>query len=267
MNVGKVGAPVQAVAPKKMTLADVRSGVISAPQRLLVYGTEGSGKSTFAAGAPKAIFLGAEGGTLYLDVARLPEPRTWQDVLDGLALVEHDAHVYETLVVDPLNWLEALCWHAVTGGKGAIDQKPFDYGRGYTAALNLWRVMLATVERIWTTRKMHILFLAHAEVKRFENPMGEAWNHYVPNMNEKASSLFKRWVDHVLFLQVEAVARKNDEDKRIIGRGTGSRIAHACPSAAFDAKGRNLPPELVLPAVGGWDVFFEAVKKGQQVSK
>lgn len=130
MNVGKVGAPVQAVAPKKMTLADVRSGVISAPQRLLVYGTEGSGKSTFAAGAPKAIFLGAEGGTLYLDVARLPEPRTWQDVLDGLALVEHDAHVYETLVVDPLNWLEALCWHAVTGGKGAIDQKPFDYGAG-----------------------------------------------------------------------------------------------------------------------------------------
>lgn len=259
MNVGKVAAaPPQ---QKRVSLADIRSGPIEMPQRVLVYGTEGSGKSTFAAGAPKPLFLGAEGGTLYLDVARLPEPRSWQDVLDGLELVRHERHEYETLVIDPLNWLEPLCWNQVTGGK-PIDSKPWDYGKGYVAALSLWRVMLAELERVWSERRMHVVLVAHAEVKRFENPMGEAWNHYVPAMNEKASSLFKRWVDHVLYLQVEHVARKN-EDGRTVGKTTGVRIAHTSPCAAFDAKGRNLPPELQLTAQGGWGVFFEAMKKGQ----
>lgn len=263
MNIAKVGQPAtQAAAqPKKVSLADVRSGPIRMPQRLLVYGVEGSGKSTFAAGAPKTLFLGSEGGTLYLNVSRLPEPHSWQDVSDSLAAVRHEPHDYETLVIDPLNWLEPMCWSAVTGGK-PIDQKPWDFGKGYVAAVNLWRAMLDTLERIWSERKMHIVLLAHAEVKRFENPMGEAWNHYVPAMNEKASGLFKRWVDHVLFLQVEHVARQTD-DKRTIGRTTGARIAHTSPCAAYDAKARDLPPELILPPTGGWDVFFSAATKGQ----
>ena len=196
------------------------------------------------------------------DVARLPEPRTWQDVMDSLAAVRTEDHAYRTLVVDPVNWLEPLCWAHVTGGKGAIDQRPWDYGKGYVAALGHWRVMQDARERIWTERRMHVVLIAHAEVKRFENPMGEAWNHYVPAMNEKAASLFKRWVDHLLFLQVEHVARKG-EDGRTLGKTTGARIAHTSPCAAYDAKCRGLPPELMLQAAGGWDVFFEAVTKGQ----
>lgn len=256
MNVTKVQQRPEPVAasPRKLTLADIRGGPIEAPHRVLVYGVEGSGKSTFAASAPAPLFLGMEGGTIRLDVQRLPEPRTWADVLEAVAFVRNEDHPFKTLVVDPLNWIEPMCWHAVTGGK-PIDAKPFDYGKGYVAALALWRTLLEQLERVWIERKIHVVLVAHAEIKRFENPMGEAWNHYVPAMNEKASGLFKRWVDHVIFVAPEQVARKG-EDGRVVGKGTGIRMAYAAPCPAFDAKGRGIAPETVLPAVDGWGVIF-----------
>jgi hypothetical protein len=48
--------------------------------RALIYGAEKVGKSTWSAGAPKPIFLGAESGTERLDVDRL-QPSSWEEAL------------------------------------------------------------------------------------------------------------------------------------------------------------------------------------------
>ena len=62
--------PLQTSAPlvRKSRLSEVTSGRVDRPPRLVVYGVEGIGKSTFAAGAPNTIFLGPENGTETLDV-------------------------------------------------------------------------------------------------------------------------------------------------------------------------------------------------------
>ncbi len=59
---------------KKMCIESVRTGRIEKPIRVLMYGTDGVGKTTFAADAPGPVFLAAEDGTAQLDVARFPEP-------------------------------------------------------------------------------------------------------------------------------------------------------------------------------------------------
>jgi hypothetical protein len=60
------------VPPPRMSLAAVRRGPIAEPMRVLLYGVEGIGKSTFGAAAPAPIFLGAEDGTAELDVPASP---------------------------------------------------------------------------------------------------------------------------------------------------------------------------------------------------
>ena len=65
-------------------LTRVRRGKIAAPIKALVYGVEGVGKSTLGAGLPDPRFVCAESGTEQLDVARLPEPRAWGEVLQAL---------------------------------------------------------------------------------------------------------------------------------------------------------------------------------------
>lgn len=59
----------------------VLTGKVFSPPRLLVYGLDGSGKSTFAAGAPNAIFIQTEKGLDQLGPARFPLAKNIETVM------------------------------------------------------------------------------------------------------------------------------------------------------------------------------------------
>jgi hypothetical protein len=240
-----------------MTLANVVRGKIVKPIRCMVFGIHGVGKSTFAADAPSPIFLCSEDGTAQLDVARLPTPRSWADVLEAIRVLTHEEHDFKTLVIDTLDWLEPLCWAQVcaAGGKAAIED--FGYGKGYVAALDVWRGLIARLEQLERTRKMHIVLLAHAAVKKHDDPFAGQFDRYRMKLHEKAGDLLAEWVDALLFARHEVAAVKGAKDSKARGVSSGARILHTQWTAAFDAKNRfGLPEEMPL----SWADFEAAVK-------
>jgi hypothetical protein len=241
---------------RRKALASVRKGVLDTPARVLVYGSEKVGKSTFAAGAPKPIFLGAENGTERLDVERL-QPSSWAEAVDWVGDLATEAHDYKTLVVDPVNWLEPMCWAAVVGESGAtIESFDGGYGKGYVAALGLWRVFLLGLEKCWR-RGMNIVIVAHSQVKSFQNPEGPAFDRYELAMNAKAAGLLKQWADAVLFARLETFTKLDPVTKKAKGYSSGARVLHTHPCAAYDAGTRwKLPDEIPL----SWGDFWEAVQ-------
>jgi hypothetical protein len=249
-------ANVNSVKPPRMSFANVRSGTLDLPLRVLLYGVEGVGKSTFAARAPKPIFLGADAGTENLAITRLPEPKSWEEVFEAIRLLQNESHDYETLVVDPLNFLEPFCWaHLCAKNKWESIEDP-GYGKGYDAALDEWRVFIAEVERLWLTRRMHIVFLAHVRLKLYKNPEGEDFERYTVPMHAKSADMLRAWCAYVLFAKHNLFALKDGKTKRVRGVSDGARVIHTQWNAAFDAKNRaDLPPELPL----SWDRFVEAV--------
>ncbi len=72
-------------------LQTIRTGKAQGPPRLLVYGTEGIGKSTFGASAPKPIFIPTEDGLDNIDCASFPLCKTFGEVMGYL----------EALLVEP----------------------------------------------------------------------------------------------------------------------------------------------------------------------
>jgi len=226
--------------------------------RVLLYGTEGIGKSTFAAAAPSPIFLASEDGTAELDVARFPPPRVWTDVLDAIAELTTGEHEYRTLVIDTLDWLEPICWAHVV--EQARDPKiksieGFGYGKGYQAALDAWRVFLAALEHLRNVRGMHVIMVAHAWIKPFANPEGDSYDRYELKLNAKAAGALKEWSDAVLFARYETFTLKDDR-KRVRGVSSGARVIHTQRTAAWDSKNRyDLPDTLPLD----WNAFAEAV--------
>lgn len=247
------------IQPSRMTLKDVVKGKIQKPIRCLLYGPEGIGKSTFGAGAPNAIFLGAEEGTSQLDVERFPRPESFAEVMDALRALTTEQHEYKTLVVDTLDWLEPLIWDFICKRDGEQNIESYGYGKGYTAALDQWRIFIAGLERVWG-KGMHVVLLAHAWIKSFKNPTGDDFDRYELKLNNKASGLAKEWCDAVLFAQYETYAKKDERTKRIRGVDTGARLIFTERRAAWDAKNRySLPEQLPL----GWSDFFAAVQAGQ----
>ena len=76
-------------------------------QKVVLYGPEGIGKSTFASKFPDPVFIDTEGSTRHLDVARLPKPSSWNLLMSAVKYVRDNPSVCKTLVIDTLDWAEA----------------------------------------------------------------------------------------------------------------------------------------------------------------
>lgn len=247
-------APRNGPSPKRMTLAAVTRGRLVQPLRVLLYGPEGVGKSTFASNAPAPVFIGPEDGTATLDIARFPEPRTWADLFDAIGTLGTDSHVYQTVVLDTLDWIEPLCWRHVCQKAGKPDVEAFGYGKGYLAALDEWRLLISALDALRRTKGMHVVLLAHAVIRTFKNPEGDDYDRWGLKLNEKAGGLLKEWADAVLFANYETLVAK--DGNRGKGVGGGARFIHTERRAAFDAKNRHdLDDRLPLD----WEAFYQQI--------
>lgn len=244
---------------KRMSLSSVSRGRIQQPLRVLLYGTEKLGKSTFASEAPAPIFICAEDGTAQLDIARFPEPKTWPEIIEAIRELGTEKHDYRTLVIDSVDWAEPLLWKHICQRDGKRSIEDYGYGRGHVAALDEWRLFLAALEQLRRTANMHVVLLAHAFVRKFSNPEGEDFDRFSLKMNEKAAGLLKEWSDAVLFANYETHAIKEKEGGKVKGFGGGARYIYTERRAAWDAGNRfGLPPRLPL----NWAEFEAGIAAG-----
>ena len=239
-------------------LANVKKGRIIRPVLLTVYGPGGIGKSTFGAGAPNPIFLGAEEGTDLLDVARLPTPRTYEDVKEALRELLEVPHDYKTLVVDSLDWIEPLIFNFICRryGKPSIEQCAGGYGKGYIEAADEWVKLIGKFSHLRDKRGMNIILIAHPEVKNVTNPQTQAtYQRYELKLHKLSKNKIMEYVDAIFFASFELYTEKVGEDIKTIA--TQNRVLHTVPSQydAFDAKNRYGLIE-TIPLNMPWNEFL-----------
>ena len=247
------------------SLTEIRRGKRHAPPRLLLYGTEGIGKSTTASQAPAPIFVQTEDGLDQIDCASFPLAKTLQDVVDALSSLFTQEHDFQTVVIDSLDWLERLIWDKVCAEYGvkSIEKADGGYAKGYTHALTQWREVLSGLDALRNQRNMAIILLAHAKVEKFEDPESVAYDRYSPRLHQHAAALITEWADAVLFATRKIITQTEDAGfnrKRSIaaglGKDGGERILRCVGSPACVAKNRfDLPAELPL----SWAALMAAI--------
>jgi hypothetical protein len=222
----------------------------------LIYGTDGVGKSTLCSHAPNPIFIGAEKGTEQLDVARFPQTESISELLSQVRALQTEKHEFDSVVLDSLDWVEPLIWKAVCdeGKVETIEQYAGGYGKGYVRALDLWRTLLREFSIL--NDKMHVLLIAHAHIKSFQDPeLPSAYDRYQLKINDKAAALVREAADAVLFARFETELVKTNGKTRAYG--DGKRIMYTESRPGWDAKNRfNLP--FVMPL--DWKTFGDAIR-------
>lgn len=239
----------------RMSLSNLTRGKQEKPIRVIVFGVEGCGKSTFGANAPAPLFLCAEDGTAHLDVARLPTPLSWTDVIDGVRLLLSEEHSFKTLVIDSLDWLEPLCWQHVARLGGKANVEDFGFGKGYVMAVEKWRELLHNLDLLARNRRMNVVLIAHAHIKRVDDPQTGPFDRYQMKLHDKSAAVLREWADAVLFARHEVKTVERNGKTR--GVSSGHRVLHTTWTAAYDAKNRFDLPE-VLPL--DWTEFEAACK-------
>lgn len=264
MNTPNNVKPINAASPKRrFTREDIKRGKLDVPKRILGFGGEKVGKSTWASGAPGALFVCPENGTPHLDIARLPTPESWDELFDVLALAESDPDC-KSLVIDPVNWLEDLVWARVVGGPSAkwdentrdkIEKHGGGFKKGYEAAVGHWRTLTKVLESRHYEKGQNVILLAHSFKKKFSDPSGVEYDRYEVQMHDKASGLLRQWVDDVLFFRHEVLAKV--EGSKTVAIATGANVIHTVWDKAWDAGNRSgLPPELPM----SWEAYWSAAQ-------
>ena len=99
-----------------MTLK-VSCGLINRPQKVMIYGPEGIGKTTLASDFPSPLFFDTEGGTAHMKVCRAEWGDTWNDLIRSVKEVSRSQDLCETLIIDTADWAEQLCIQKVCDDK------------------------------------------------------------------------------------------------------------------------------------------------------
>lgn len=222
-------------------LKRVRKGKRKLPPRVLVYGFDGIGKTSFAAGAPRPFFIDANKGSSKFDVEAV-EPNSWDDARSWIDAVADGTVKCDTLVLDSLTDLEAMS-HAklfpqdtVTGYKGG-------YGKGDDVVSSEWRLVLAQLERVWLSGKA-IVVVAHARVRKFEDPTGPGYERFEVSSRPGLAGQLRMWSDFVFFCR-EDVGIAPGGGKAVT---TNVRSMYTRRTPAYDAKARAslMFPEKIL---------------------
>lgn len=232
-------------------------------QKVVIYGPEGIGKSSFASQFPDPVFIDTEGSTDNMDVARLDKPTSWTMLVNEIAFIKANPTECKTLIVDTVDWAEQLAVAHVCSQHGKQGIEDFGWGKGYTYVQEeMGRFLNALSDLV--DMGINVVLTAHAQIKKFEQPdeMG-SYDRYELKLGQKTGSktapLVKEWADMVLFANYKTLVMTTDNGKK--KPQGGERVMYTNHRPAWDAKNRHgLPDEMPFNYAGIAHIFA-----GQQV--
>ena len=233
----------------RCVLMEIIRGKIPGAKKVVIYGPEGIGKSTFASRFPEPLFIDTEGSTKELDVARTPTPSSWTMLKEQVSYVISHPELCRTLVIDTIDWAEQLCVEDICQKHQKSGLESFGYGSGYIYVREEFGRFLNLLNDV-VEKGIHAVLTAHAQMRKFEQPdeMG-AYDRWELKLGKKTSSqtspLVKEWADMLLFANYKTYSVAVDEKGKKHKAQGGKRVMYTQHHPCWDAKNRyGLPDEV-----------------------
>lgn len=224
-------------------MMELTRGKILKAHKVVLYGPEGIGKSTFASHFPDPAFIDTEGSTNNMDVKRFPAPTSWTMLMNEAEETLKNPSLCKTLVIDTADWAERLCIEQTCAKLKISGIEDLGYGKGYVYLSEEFGKLLNLLEEI-TRKGVNTVLTAHAAMRKFEQPdeLG-AYDRWELKLSKKTAPLVKEWADMLLFANyLTHVTLTKDNKRKASG---GERVMYATHHACWDAKNRcNLPDML-----------------------
>ncbi|MDD2283067.1 MAG: ATP-binding protein [Eubacteriales bacterium] len=233
---------------------EIITGKIDGPQKVLIYGPEGIGKTTLASKFPNPIFIDTEGSTKHLDVARTPAPSSWTMLLQQVKWFRQNPNACDTVIIDTADWAEKLCIAHLCDRDQKDGLEGWGYGKGYTYLEEEFGRLLNQLTDL-IGLGINVTLTAHAWMRKFEQPdeLG-SYDRWELKLQKKTAPLVREWADMILFCNYETHVVNVDGQGAQKGKNKvqgGKRVMHTTHHPCWDAKNRHdLPEKLPLEYAG-----------------
>lgn len=220
-----------------MNLTDlITSGRINRPQRGIIYGVEGVGKTKLATELPKPIIVDTESGSHQFCCHRIIVGNDQQlDVALHVLLTEPND--YLTVVIDSLDWSEKYLLGKICREKKVEGISDFPHGHGYTLLREAFDKFLFQLDGFIRLGK-HVVLIGHAQVKTVQLPgLNDPFDRFELKIERRNSETVTEWADFQLFLSWDIRTAKT-KDGIVRAVGGRDRLIYPMHTAAYDAKNR-----------------------------
>jgi hypothetical protein len=226
-------------------MLNIIEGKEQRPKKIVIYGPEGIGKSTFASQFPDPLFIDTEGGTSNLDVRRIKCNKSWNELIAIVKEIHVNPHICKTVVLDTADWSETLCTNAVCEKYRKNNIEDFGYGKGYVYLVDEFARLLTLLDRLIEVG-INVVITAHAKPRKFELPEEQgSFDRYEMKLSRQVAPLIKEWSDALFFVNYKIYVVTTDTNKKK-AQG-GKRVLYTTHNPTYDAKNRfDLPEELEL---------------------
>lgn len=229
------------------------------PPRLVCYGDEKIGKTSFAARAPAPLFIGTDDGRRRLDVDGLPVPETWTEFVGQLEQVAADAPSlgYQSVVLDTLNGVADLASVYICdrdfGGRWNDPRNGFlawGGSQGWAAVSEEFRRVLPLFDSL-VDAGVWVIILAHSSTRSVKSPTDGEWMQFAPAVDRRVWARVGAWADVILRADFEASFVTDDNGRRrAVSDGTRVLRCASSPSEVAGCRvGYELPDSIPL----SWD--------------
>ena len=237
------------------------SGKTFPPQRRVLYGPPGVGKSTFACAEPGALALDYERGLEHIGVDRVTAPATWDESLALIREACAGPGSHKSVVIDTVDKLEEqlakrICQDGIDGKK-LPTLAHYGYHAGFRVLEARWRELLFELECA-AAHGRSVTLVAHVKRESVKDPMLGDYAKWIAAIHRDCWTATFRWADAGLFATYETGL----SDGRAIT--TGQRQLHTVSGTGFDAKHRpNISPVLPL----SWEAYDHAVQGSRRLAE
>ena len=221
---------------------NIISGKIQTAKKVVIYGPEGIGKSTFASQFPDPIFCDTEGSTKALEVKRFERPQSADELYECIDYVMSDTGSCSTFVLDTADWAEKLLAKKVCSLRKKEGIEDFGYGKGYTYLAEEFGKLLNRLEDL-VELGINVVVTAHAQLQKFEQPdENGSYDRWSLKLTKMCSPMLKEWADAVLFVNYKTYVEKTENNK--FKASGGKRVMYTSHHPCWDAKNRwEMPDE------------------------
>jgi hypothetical protein len=209
----------------------------------VIFGSEGSGKSTIGSKLSKVLFLDVESGIAGLDVDSV-KIGSWNDFVNTIKeIVKEVALSYDHIVVDSLTALERLLHQHICNesGSSSIVLACGGYGKGLVEAVTKLSLLM---NQMANRRDLGFWFLCHSQVKSVNDPTRGEYASFQVRADKALAEWVTSWADLVGFVEIDLMV--SDDGKPVIKK-EGSEVRRTItvtPRSGLVAKSR-------IPALSG----------------
>ena len=165
----------------------ITQGPVRRAQKVVLYGSEGIGKSTLAAQFPDPLFIDTEGGTSHLDVRRISFDGSFGDLIETIEAVAAQ-DVCRSLVLDTMDWAEQICVADLLKKYRQTSIESFGYGKGYTYLAEEVQQILRAMDKVIASGKNAVI-VAHAKYQTTASTIGKSAHALQPTLHFAAFHL------------------------------------------------------------------------------